>query len=66
MNVPFGQPFIVAGSYGVDYQKGDVRRSLLLDPDVMRHVFRVGLTIAPRISHSTQRPGDPTAPRPRR
>jgi hypothetical protein len=61
-------PFIVSGSYGLDFQQGDVRRNLLLEPEVMRHVFRVGLTVAPRLSRQFQEPtGEPgAAPRPRR
>lgn len=60
-------PFIVSGSYGLDYQQGDVRRNLLLDPEVMRHVFRVSLTVAPRLSRQLDEPsGQPGPARPRR
>lgn len=60
-------PFIVSGSYGLDFQQGDVRRNLLRDPEVMRHVFRVGLIVAPRLSRQFQEPtGEPGAARPRR
>lgn len=42
--------YTVAASYGLDYQQGDIRRRL--DEDVLRHVFRVSLTIAPRLIRS--------------
>lgn len=42
--------YTVAASYGLDYQQGDLRRHL--DEDVLRHVFRVSLTIAPRLIRS--------------
>ena len=42
--------YTVAASYGLDYQQGDIRRRL--DDDVLRHVFRVSLTVAPRLVRS--------------
>jgi hypothetical protein len=42
--------YTVAASYGLDYQQGDIRRRL--DEDVLRHVFRVSLTVAPRLIRS--------------
>jgi hypothetical protein len=42
--------YTVAASYGLDYQQGDIRRRL--EEDVLRHVFRVSLTIAPRLIRS--------------
>jgi hypothetical protein len=48
--------YTVAASYGLDYQEGDIRRRL--DEEVLRHVFRVSLTIAPRLSHSILPPDE--------
>ena len=47
-----GGPFTVSASYSADYQLGDIRRNFFADDQVLRHVFRVGLTIAPRFSRS--------------
>jgi hypothetical protein len=54
-------PFTVAVSYGADFQRGDVRSSLLSDTHVVRHVVLVSLTVAPRLSKSFQ-PDDPVQP----
>jgi hypothetical protein len=51
----------VAASYGADFQRGDVRTSLLSDQKVIRHVFLVRLTVAPRLSRTLQ-PEDPLRP----
>lgn len=48
--------YTVAASYGMDYQQGDIRRRL--DGDVLRHVFRVSLTIAPRLIRSILPPDE--------
>ena len=48
--------YTVGASYGLDYQEGDIRRRL--DETVLRHVFRVSLTIAPRLSHSLLPPDE--------
>jgi hypothetical protein len=53
--------YVVAASYGVDFQKGDVRSPLLSEKQVMRHVFLVRMTVAPRWS-SAFRPRDPNDP----
>ena len=45
-------PFTLTASYSADYQLGDIRRSLFRDDRVLRHVARVGLTIAPSFSRS--------------
>jgi len=45
-------PFTLTGSYSADYQLGDIRRNLFRDERVLRHVIRVGLTIAPSFSRS--------------
>jgi hypothetical protein len=50
--------FTVAASYGVDYQQGDIRRNLFAEREVLRHVFRVGMTIAPRLSRSILPPDE--------
>jgi hypothetical protein len=42
--------YTVAASYGLDYQDGDIRRRF--EEDVLRHVFRVSLTVAPRLIRS--------------
>jgi len=54
-------PFIVAASYGADFQRGDIRTNLLIDRHVMRHLFQVRLTWAPRLSRTFQ-PDDPLRP----
>lgn len=54
-------PVIVAISYGADFQRGDVRTSLLSDQHVVRHLFQVRLTLAPHLSR-TFKPDDPLRP----
>ena len=48
--------YSVSASYGVDYQQGDIRRRL--DDDVLRHVFRVSFTVAPRLFRSILPPDE--------
>jgi len=48
--------YTVAASYGLDFQQGDIRRRL--DDDVLRHVFRVSLTVAPRLVRSILPPDE--------
>jgi hypothetical protein len=48
--------YTVSASYGLDYQQGDIRRRL--DEDVLRHVFRVSLTVAPRLNRSILPPDE--------
>lgn len=55
------RPFIIAASYSADFQRGDVRSSLLSDKQVVRHVVLLRLTAAPRLSRSFQ-PDDPLRP----
>jgi hypothetical protein len=57
---PMG-PLILAASYGADFQRGDIRTDLLSDRKVIRHLFQVRLTVAPRLSRSFQ-PEDPLRP----
>jgi hypothetical protein len=47
-----GGPFTLAASYSADYQLGDIRRNLFRDERVLRHVVRLGVTIAPSFSRS--------------
>jgi hypothetical protein len=56
-----GRAYVIAGSYGVDFQKGDVRSEFLSDKEIVRHVLRVSITFAPRLSRI--RPADPNDPR---
>jgi hypothetical protein len=56
-----GGKYVVAGSYGVDFQKGDVRSEFLSDKEIVRHVLKVSVTFAPRLSRI--RPADPNDPR---
>jgi hypothetical protein len=60
-----GGIYTVAASYGVDYQLGDIRRRLylddmplLLEKEVLRHVFRVSVTVAPRFRRSILPPDE--------
>lgn len=56
-----GGPYVVAASYGVDFQKGDVRSEFLSDKEIVRHVLLFRVTFAPRLSRI--RPADPNDPR---
>jgi hypothetical protein len=56
-----GTSYVFAGSYGIDFQKGDVRSEFLSDREIVRHVLKVSLTFAPRLSRI--RPADPNDPR---
>ena len=42
--------YSITADYGVDFQQGDVRRRL--DDELLRHVFRVSVTVAPRLNRS--------------
>jgi hypothetical protein len=57
--------YVVAAAYGMDYQDGSIRRRLfldgepvLLDAGVLRHVFRVSVTVAPRYKRSILPPDE--------
>ena len=54
-------PYVFAASYGIDFQKGDVRSEFLSDKEIVRHVLKVSITFAPRLSRI--RPADPNDPR---
>jgi hypothetical protein len=53
-----GGVYTVATTYGIDYQRGDIRPrlgadgDLIFDDRVLRHVFRVSITVAPRFRRS--------------
>jgi hypothetical protein len=47
-----GGPYTIAASYSADYQLGDIRRNLFRDERVLRHVIRLGVTMAPRFTRS--------------
>ena len=48
--------YSISASYGLDYQQGDIRRRL--DGNVLRHVFRVSFTVAPRLFRSILPPDE--------
>lgn len=48
--------YSISASYGLDYQDGDIRRRL--EGNVLRHVFRVSLTVAPRLFRSVLPPDE--------
>jgi len=48
--------YSISAAYGLDYQQGDIRR--LLDDNVLRHVFRVSFTVAPRLFRSVLPPDE--------
>jgi hypothetical protein len=54
-------PFTIATSYGADFQRGDVRSSLLSDKQVTRQVILLRVTAAPHVSRTFQ-PDDPLQP----
>jgi hypothetical protein len=49
---PHRSMFTVAASYGIDYQQGEIRRNFSAEENVLRHVIRVSVTVAPRLSRS--------------
>jgi hypothetical protein len=61
---PRGGPYTLSVSYGADFQRGLIRRSLFIDDSVVRQTFRVNLTIAPRLSRSFRPTGEPPVVRP--
>jgi hypothetical protein len=56
-----GGLYTVAGSYGVDYQQGQIRNRQFSNDALLRHVFRVSLTVAPRLSRAIRSSDDPAA-----
>jgi hypothetical protein len=55
---PRGGPYTFAGSYGADFQQGVIRRTFLSEDRVLRHTFRLNVTIAPRLSRSFRPTGE--------
>jgi len=55
---PIG-PLVVALSYGVDFQRGDVRTSLLSDETVVRQIVRLRLIASPQRLGPSFQPEDP-------
>jgi len=60
-----GGLYTVGASYGLDYQDGLIRNRVFLDGEpiryddqILRHVFRVSLTVAPRYSRSILPPDE--------
>ena len=60
-----GGLYTVAASYGLDFQDGTIRNRIVLDGEpirfedqILRHVFRVSLTVAPRYSRSILPPDE--------
>jgi hypothetical protein len=48
--------YTVAATYGTDFQRGDIRTSLLNGQDVVRRVFQVKLTVVPRFGGTLRHP----------
>ena len=42
----------IAASYAADFQRGDIRTALLNDSHIVRHVFLLQCTVAPRMSRT--------------
>lgn len=61
---PRGGSATITVSYGADFQHGVIRGSQFLDDQVMRHTFRVNLTVAPRLSRHRQSTGEPPVAHP--
>jgi hypothetical protein len=60
-----GGLYTVGASYGLDYQDGTIRNRIFLDDapirfddQILRHVFRVSVTVAPRYSRSILPPDE--------
>jgi len=60
-----GGLYTVAATYGLDYQQGTIRNPVSLngqlvslDDRILRHVFRVSMTVAPRYSRSILPPDE--------
>jgi len=47
-----GGPYTIAGSYGADVQRGDVRGGIYDGKTVLRNVFLLRVTVAPRLTRS--------------
>jgi hypothetical protein len=49
--------YSIAASYATDFQHGDIRTALLNDSRIVRHVFLVQCTVAPRVSRTIESVG---------
>ena len=56
-----GGMYTFNASYAIDYQQGAILNSVFSDGNVLRHVFGVSVTVAPRYSHYIKTPDDPAA-----
>ena len=56
-----GGMYTFNASYAIDYQQGAILDSVFSDGNVLRHVFGVSVTVAPRYSHYIKTPDDPAA-----
>ena len=55
---PHGGAYTFSASYGAEFQQGLIIQSLYLNDHVMRHTLRVGVTIAPHLSHTFRPTGE--------
>lgn len=58
----FGDHYILTASYGADFQKGDIRSTLMSRERIRRGVFLVRLTIRPRPRSGVEQPENPEQP----
>lgn len=58
----FGDHYILTASYGADFQKGDIRSTLMSNERIRRGVFLVRLTIRPRPRSGVEQPENPEQP----
>jgi hypothetical protein len=56
-----GGMYTFNASYAIDYQEGAILNSVFSNGNVLRHVFGVSVTVAPRYSHYIKTPDDPAA-----
>ena len=56
---PGGGPYTLSASYGAEFQRGLITRSLYVDDQVTRQTFRLNVTIAPRLSRRFRPTGEP-------
>jgi hypothetical protein len=56
-----GGMYTFNASYAIDYQQGAILNSVFSSGDVLRHVFGVSVTVAPRYSRYIKSPDDPAA-----
>jgi hypothetical protein len=56
-----GGMYTFNASYAIDYQQGVLLNSIFTNGNVLRHVFGVSVTVAPRYSRYIKSPDDPAA-----